>query len=327
MVLNKFGDVDGFVEQEIPLPDARPGHVVVRVLASSVNPVDYKIRSGALEVIAPEAPTVLGCDFAGEIEEVGEGVVDFQVGDQVFGCAGGVKGCPGALCESMEVDAALIAPKPEKLTMEESAALPLVTITAWDGLIDRANVRKGQRVLVHGGTGGVGHVGIQLAKLAGAEVYVTASSDEKLAAAKDLGADVGIDYTKQEVAEYVAEHTGGDGFDVVFDTVGGDNVLRSFEAAALNGTVVSVNTRVSCDLSLLHQKSLSLHVVFMLIPMLHSRGRAHHGEILRSVAQHADAGRIRPLVHPEKFRFSEVGEAHALLESGKAVGKVVLLGF
>ena len=211
--------------------------------------------------------------------------------------------------------------------LEDAAALPLVTITAWDGLLDRTDIQPGQKVLVHGATGGVGHIGIQLAKLRGAEVYVTGSSEEKLAIGASLGADVGITYRENTVEEYVAEHTGGDGFDVVFDTVGGDNLQGCFQAAGLNGTVVSISTRCTCDLTPFHQKGLTMHVTFMIIPVLYNKGRERHGEILAELAQHVDAGKVRPLIHEERFSFPDVGKAHALLQDGSAIGKIVLTGF
>ena len=310
----------------MPKPELRDGHLLVRVAASSVNPVDYKVRAGLIPPITPAFPAVLGCDVAGVVEEVGGRVAGFVAGDEVYFCAGSPAGIGGALAEFCLVDAAQVAKKPASLAFDEAAAMPLVMITAWDGLIDRAKVGPGMKVLVHGATGGVGHAGLQLAKHAGAEVFATASSAEKAAIARDLGADVVINYREQSVEDYVAEHTGGAGFDVVFDTVGGDNVLRSISATGLNGQVVCVNTRCEVDLSQLHMRGLSMHVVFMLIPMFYDQPqrKAHHGEILRELARRVDAGEMRPLVHEERFDFSDVGKAHALLESGGAIGKVVL---
>lgn len=327
MVVREFGGPEVLELREIPRPEPRAGQVLLRVKASSVNPVDTKIRSGMLAAIAPEAPVVLGCDVAGVVEAVGEGVTDFRPGDAVYGCAGGVKGCPGALAEYMAADAALLAPMPAGLSFEETAALPLVAITAWDGLMDRANVQAGQRVLVHGGAGGVGHVAVQLCAARGAEVWATVSGPEKAAIATRLGAAGTINYREQPVADYVQSVTAGQGFDVVFDTVGGDNVARCFEAAAVSGTVVSISTRTTADLSPLHAKGLSLHVVFMLIPMLYNRNRAHHGWILRELNALVAAGKLRPLLDDAKFSFADAASAHARLASGAATGKVVLSGF
>jgi NADPH2:quinone reductase len=327
IVLREFGGPEVLQLREIPRPVPGAGQILVRVKASSVNPVDTKIRSGMLAAIAPEAPAVLGCDVAGVVEECGSDVREFSPGDEVYGCAGGVKGSPGALAEFMACDHRLLAPKPPTLSFLEAAALPLVSITAWDGLIDRARVRAGQRILVHGGTGGVGHIALQLCAAQGAEVWTTVSSEEKAKIARDLGAAGTINYRGQSVDDYVRDVTGGTGFDVVFDTVGGDNVARCFQAAAVSGTVVSISTRTTTDLSPLHAKGLSLHVVFMLIPMLYNKGQAHHGHILRELNTLIAAGKLRPLLDSEQFTFREASAAHERLQSGQATGKIVLSGF
>ncbi len=327
MVVREFGGPEVFELREIPRPVAGPGQVLVRVKASSVNPVDAKIRSGMLAAIAPEAPAIPGCDMAGVVEECGPGVTGFFPGDEVYGCAGGVKGSPGALAEFMAADTRLLALKPAGLTFEQSAALPLVSITAWDGLMDRARVQRGQRVLVHGGAGGVGHLALQLCVAQGAEVWATVSGEEKAAIATRLGATGTINYREEAVGDYVKRATGGAGFDVVFDSVGGENVARCFEAAAVSGTVVSISTRTSADLSPMHAKGLTLHVVFMLIPLLYNRGRARHGDILREISALVAAGKVKPLLESRRFRFDEVAQAHAHLQSGAATGKIVLTGF
>jgi NADPH:quinone reductase len=228
------------------------------------------------------------------------------------------------LAEYMLADARLVAHKPKLLTMAEAAALPLVSITAWEGLIDRAKVHPGQKVLVYGATGGVGHIGVQLAKWAGATVYALVSSDEKAAIIHRLGADITINYRQQPVEEFVAEHTDGQGFDVVFDTVGNDNLQNAFKAAKLNGTVVSIVSLSQQDLTLLHAKGLTLHLVFMLIPMLFGVDRAHHGKILSKLAQIVDEGRVRPLLDSKTFNMTEIASAHRHAESDQAIGKVVL---
>lgn len=323
-VIEQFGDSSVFKEIDLPKPKVLPGHVLIRVAATSVNPVDFKIRGGVVKDISPDFPAVLHGDVAGVIEAVGEGVDTFKPDDEVYACAGGVKGLGGALAEFLLADAALVARKPLSLSMREAAALPLVSITAWEGLIDRAKVQAGQNLLVYGATGGVSHIGIQLAKWAGAKVFATASSEEKMAIARQLGADVAINYRKQTVEEYVEEYTDGKGFDVVFDTVGNDNLQTAFKASALNGTVVSTVSLSTQDLSLLHAKGLTLHLVFMLIPMLYGIGQEHHGEILSKLAQLVDEGKVRPLLDSKSFSFSKVAEAHYHAESGQAIGKVIL---
>ncbi|AST91010.1 MULTISPECIES: zinc-dependent alcohol dehydrogenase family protein [Sutcliffiella] len=325
LVINKFGDPSVFEITEIPKPKVVTGHVVIHVRATSVNPIDTKVRAGFVPAVAPEFPAVLHGDVAGVVAEVGEGVTEFQVGDEVYGCAGGFKGTGGALAEYMLADVNLLAHKPKNLTMAQAAALPLVTITAWESLYNRANVQKDQTVLVHGATGGVGHIGIQLAKLAGAKVFTTGSSDEKLSIGKRLGADKVINYREQSVEEYIKENTDGKGFDVVFDTVGGDNLNRSFEAAATYGTVVAIAARSTHDLSPLHAKALSLHITFMLLKVITKDQRQEYGEILKEVTKLVEAGKLVPLVDEKVFTFDQVNEAHSLLESNKAVGKVVLV--
>lgn len=324
-VIRKFGGPDVFENAEVPKPKAIQGHVVIEVKATSVNPIDTKIRSGAVPAVAPEFPAVLHGDVAGVVVEVGEGVTEFKVGDEVFGCAGGFKGTGGALAEYMLADVQLLALKPKNITMAQAAALPLVTITAWESLFSRAKVQTGQTVLVHAATGGVGHVAIQLAKLAGAKVFTTASSEEKLSIGKSLGADVCINYRKQSVEEYVKEYTDGKGFDIVFDTVGGENLDRSFQAAATYGTVLAIAARSTHDLSPLHAKALSLHITFMLLKVINKEQRQEHGEILREVAHLVEQGKLLPLLDEKTFSFDQVSEAHTYLESNKAIGKVILI--
>lgn len=323
-VIKQFGEPSVFEQTEIPKPEVEAGHVLVQVKATSVNPVDTKVRSGAVSNVAPEFPAVLHGDMAGIVTEVGDGVEDFNPGDEVYGCAGGFKGTGGALAEYMLADTDLIALKPKSLSMQEAAALPLVTITAWEALFNKANIKKDQTVLVHGATGGVGHIAIQLAKAAGAQVYATGSTEEKLQTAKQLGADAGINYKETEVEEYVNSYTDGKGFEVVFDTVGGENLDRSFEAAAPHGTVLTIVSRSTHDLSPMHAKELSLHLTFMLLKILNKEKRKDHGNILRQVNELVEEGKLRPLLDPHAFTFDDAAEAHKLLESGQAFGKIVL---
>lgn len=323
-VIEQFGSPNTFKQVDLPVPEILLDHVLIRVAATSVNAVDYKIRQGVVADIAPDFPAVLHGDVAGAIAAVGAGVDQFNIGDEVYACAGGVKGMGGALAEYMLADAHLVAHKPESLTMAQAAALPLVSVTAWEGLVDRAKIQPEQKVLVYGATGGVGHIGVQLAKWSGAEVYALVSSDQKATIAHRLGADITINYQKQQVEEFVAEHTDGQGFDVVFDTVGNDNLQNAFKATKLNGTVVSTVSLSQQDLTLLHAKGLTLHLVFMLIPMLFGVGRTHHGEILSKIAQLIDEGKMRPLIDSRSFSLADVAAAHEHAESGQAIGKVVL---
>jgi NADPH2:quinone reductase len=229
---------------------------------------------------------------------------------------------PGALAEYISADANLIAPKPHNLTMEQAAALPLVGITAYEGLM-RAGVSSGKRVLVHGGSGGVGHVALQLANHFGAQVFSTGGGEKQLNMIEKLGATA-INYKTETVTGYVTKHTNGEGFDIVFDSVGGANMLSSFEAAALNGHIASTVAMVNLDLSIAHFKGLSLHVVFMLIPMLHNVKREEHTHILRQLTKIVEAGELTPVLDKQEFSLEDVGKAHDHLSSGKAMGKVVV---
>lgn len=322
-ILRSFGATPDFADADLPMPELKPGNVLIRVAATSVNPVDIKMRTLA-PPFAPKPPAVMGMDVAGVVEAVGEGVSAFKPGDEVFGCPGGIADLPGALAEYMLADARLLARKPARLSMTEAAALPLVTITAWEALFDRARLKPGQHALIHAGTGGVGHVAVQLAKAHGARVAATVSSARKAELAASLGAHDCINYREESVESYVARLTAGRGFDVVFDTVGGSTLDASFQAAALYGTVVSTNTRSSHDLSQLHAKGLTLSVVFMLLPLVTGQGRERHGEIMAQAAALAEAGKLRPVLAERRFRFEEIAMAQEYLASGKAVGKVVL---
>ena len=323
MILPEYGENSVFELAELARPEAVAGHVLVKVAATSVNTVDTMIRQmGEQLPLSPALPAVLGMDFAGTVVEVGAGVTGFTVGDEVYGCAGGLADLQGSLAELMLADAKLIAHKPKSLSMREAAALPLVGITAYEGLL-RAGIKAGQKVLVHGGSGGVGHVALQLARAFGAEVYSTGGGEPQLALIKELGA-TGINYRTEAVADYVAKHTQDKGFDLVFDSVGGANMLNSFEAAALNGQIASTVSLLELDLSLAHFKGLSLHVVFMLIPMLHNHLRGTHGEILTELAKLADEGKLTAVVDSETFSLEQVANAYERLTSGKAMGKVVI---
>ena len=323
MVINAYGGTDVFEVSELNKPTATPGHVVVKIAATSVNTVDTMIRAMGKDLpLSPDLPAVLGMDFAGTIESVGEGVTDFSVGDEVFGCAGGLAGLQGSLAEFMLADAQLIAHKPTSLSMAEAAAIPLVGITAYEGLT-RAGISSGQNVLVHGGAGGVGHIAVQIAKHFGANVSATGGEDKQLALIESFGATA-INFKTQSVDDYVAAQTQGVGFDLVFDSVGGPNLTNSFDAARLNGHVATTVSLLELDLTPAHFKGLSLHVVFMLIPMLHNVQRQVHGDILAALAKMADAGALRPVLDDHTFTLEQVGEAHARLASGQAMGKVVV---
>jgi NADPH2:quinone reductase len=321
VVLEEFGSVPLLRSVERPLPV--PGEVVVRVAASGVNPLDIKIMAGTAAHARVTPPMILGMDLAGVVTELGEGVSSLSIGDEVYGMTGGVGSRPGSLAEYSAVDASLLAAKPARLSMAEAAALPLAAITAWEGLVDRAGVRPGHRVLVHGGAGGVGHVAVQLALAHGATVFATGTG-ESLRVIKDLGAEP-IDYRTTPVESYVATATGNQGFDVIFDTVGGAALDDSFAAArTYTGHVVSILGWGTHSLAPLSFRGATYSGVFTLLPLLTGNGRAHHGEILRSVAALADDGKITPILDQEPYNLTTATEAHRALATGTAQGKVVV---
>lgn len=323
MTLSHYGPEAAFAAADLPRPAVKSGHVVVRVKATSVNTIDTMIRDLGTDLpLSPELPAVLGMDFAGFVDEVGDGVTGFAVGDEVYGCAGGLAGLQGALAEYMLADARLIAMKPKSLSMREAAALPLVGITAFEGLT-RAGAGQGHKVLVQGGAGGVGHIAVQLARHMGAEVSATGTGHGQMTAISAFGAKP-IDFTKEKIEGYVASHTGGKGFDVVFDTVGAANMTNSFAAAGLNAHIVSTVALLELDLTPAHFKGLSLHIVFMLIPMLNDFRREAHGNILSTLAGLVDVGAVKPLLDDQRFTLSQVGDAYTRLKSGQAIGKVVV---
>ncbi len=307
---------------EIEKPQAGRGEVLVRIRASGVNPLDTKIRAGNAAHARHPLPAVLGIDLAGVVEAVGDGVTGFRRGDEVYGMTGGVGGIQGSLAEFAVVDARLIARKPHNLSMREAAALPLIAITAWEGLIDRAAVKAGQRVLVLGGGGGVGHIAVQIAKAIGADIYAvdSASKGDYL---RSLGATA-IDRDAQPVEDYVAAHTGGRGFDVVYDTVGGAGLDTAFKAVGKFGHVVSALGWGTHALAPLSFKAASYSGVFTLLPLLSGEGRDHHGEILREVARLVEAGKLVPRLDARRFTLADVADAHALIENRQAQGKLVV---
>lgn len=323
-VIKEFGGPEVFQAMELDTPKPGPGQVLIEVKATSVNPIDCKLRQGRIPDITAAFPAVLHGDVAGIIADVGDGVQNHSIGDAVFACAGGVKGCGGALAEYMLADADQVVGKPASLDFAQAAALPLVSITAWNGLMDKAQIHEGQNVLIYGGSGGVGHVALQLAKARGARVVATVSSAAKGELVKELGADEVVDYRELAVADYVNQYADGRGFDVVFDTVGGDNIQTAFQAARDEGCVVTVSARSEQNLGIMHAKALSLHVVFMLLPLLKNENRGRHGEILEHIAALVEHEQLRPLLDERRFGFNQVAQAHAHLESGQAIGKVVI---
>jgi NADPH:quinone reductase-like Zn-dependent oxidoreductase len=321
VVLEEFGSE--LVLRDVPVPAAARGEVLVRVMASGVNPLDAKIRAGSAAHARVTPPAILGIDLAGVVAAIGPGVTRFAVGDEVFGMTGGVGDQPGSLAEYAAVDGDLLALKPAGLTMAEAAALPLAVITAWEGLVDRADVHDGQLVLVHGGAGGVGHVAVQLALARGATVFATGTG-QSLDVIRSLGAEP-VDYRLTPAAEYVAAATGGTGFDIIFDTVGGATLDESFASVRpYTGHVVSILGWGTHSLAPLSFRGATYSGVFTLLPILTGKGRAHHGEILGQAAILAEEGRLKPILHSGIYGLESVSEAHQVVEAGAAQGKVVV---
>ncbi len=319
LVLNETNS--DFVRTSMDSLAPAAGEVLVRVKASSVNPLDLKIKSGQAPHARHPLPAVLGMDVAGIVEAVGPGVTGFKAQDEVFGMTGGVGGLQGSLATFVTVDANLLAPKPANMTVREAAALPLVFITAWEGLVDRAQVQARQRVLVLG-AGGVGHIAIQIARAFGAEVFAV----DKAARHREIEelCATAIDRHQTTVEEYVKDHTGGRGFDIVYDTVGGAGIDAAFNAVARFGHVVSCLGWGTHSLGPLSFRAASYSGVFTLLPILTGEGRAHHGQILREAKRLAEAGKITPLVDPRRFSFETIAEAYAEIENRTANGKIVI---
>lgn len=309
--------------QNLPRPEIKTGQVLIKIIASGVNPLDTKISSGQGGHARQPLPAVLGMDLAGVVEAVGVDVTAFNIGDQVYGMAGGIGGHQGSLAQYIAVDADLLARKPRNLSMREAAALPLIFITAWEGLVDRAKVRAGQQVLVQGGAGGVGHMAVQIAKARGADVFATGSG-KGLAIIEGFGATA-IDYRSQAPADYFEQHTNGEGFDIVYDTVGGATLDASFDVLKVyTGHVVSCLGWGEHKLAPLSFRGATYSGVFTLLPLITGKGRKHHGEILAEATRMAEAGQLRVLLDDLRFTLENVNDAHAIVAAGQAIGKVVI---
>jgi NADPH2:quinone reductase len=311
-----------FIEMSVPRPEPQAGEVLVKIAASRVSLLDTKIRSGNAGHAKQPLPAVLGLEMAGTVAKVGPGVTRFNSGDEIYGMVGGVGDMQGTLAEYISADADLLALKPRALSMRETAALPLNTITAWEGLVDRANVAQGKAVLVHAGAGGVGHLAVQIAKAYGARVYATVSKG-KFPIVESYGATP-IDYNETTTERYVATHSHGEGFDIVYDTLGGATLDASFHSVKFyTGHVVSCLGWGTHALAPLSFRGASYSGVFTLMPLLTGRGRAHHGAILSKAAELADAGKLKPLLSERKFTTNDIAFAYAHVETN-AIGKVVI---
>lgn len=307
----------------LPRPVAGPGEVLVRILAAGLNPLDTKIRAGQAAHARQPAPAVLGIDMSGTVEAVGDGVEGFAPGDAVYGMTGGVGGVQGSLAEFASVDARLLALAPSRIPLANAAAIPLAFITAWEGLVDRANVQPGQSVLVHGGAGGVGSMAVQLAVARGARVVATGSAAQ-LTTINAMGATA-VDRHLEDIEAIVREYTDGEGFDVVYDTLGGATLDASFIAARrYGGHVVSSLGWGTHALAPLSFRAATYSGVFTLLPLLTGKGFENHGRIMAEATRLADAGKLRPVLSARRFTLEDGNAALDLVESGRAAGKVIV---
>ncbi|NKY57297.1 zinc-binding dehydrogenase [Nocardia flavorosea] len=301
MELVHFGGADeAFVSRELPRPVPGPGQVLVRVMATSVNPLDLQTRRGDYrDEVA--LPAVIGNDVSGVVVETGPGADEFQAGDEVWYLAPVFAG-QGTYAEFHVVDQALVARKPAGLSHIEAAGLALVGVTVWEALVERAGLRVGERVLVHGGAGGVGSAAIQLARALGAEVVTTARvRDHEFVT--ELGADTAIDFS---TGDYVPQVREMGGVDVVLDTVGGDTLSRSPEVLADRGRVVSI-VDISEPQNLLAAWGVNAAYHFVFV----SPGRAK----LEALGRLVDQGKLRPVIGAV-LPLADVAQAHTLLEGG-----------
>jgi NADPH2:quinone reductase len=302
-IFPEVGGADVLIETQLPVPTPQAGEVLIKVLASGFNPIDTKIRAGLAPIASDNH--VPGCDVCGEVIALGDGVAEFALGDLVYGCAGGVKGSSGTLCEYMCADVDLLALQPELLSSAQAAILPLISITAYEALV-RLNIAAGDELLIMGGTGGVGQMAIQLARLKGAKVTATAGSESGLRFIESLGATAIFhsDATNTATA-----------FNKVLDTHGGESFQTALLAAAPGAQVATINARNTYDLAQAHAKALTIHAVFMLLPLLTGNGRKAHGELLAWLATEINQGNIQPPTVDEKSP-SEVAVVHAAYEAG-----------
>ena len=317
---DKPGGPEVLVPVERPVPQPGPGEVLIRVRAAGVNRPDVLQRMG-LYPMPPNAPTIMGLELAGEVAALGEGASRFEVGQPV--CALVVGGGYAQYCLAPEGQCMAV---PESLSVVEAASLPETYFTVWSNLFERAFADEGDTVLVHGGTSGIGVTAILLGKALGLRMFVTCGSDDKCAAARDLGADLAINYKTEDFADVVLKATQGRGVDIVLDMVGGDYVSRNLVALAEDGRHISIafqrGPRVELDLTQVMRKRLTLSG-----SMLRPRPIAYKSALAESLARDVwplfAEGRLRAVID-STFPLSQAADAHRRMEAGEHVGKIVL---
>jgi len=313
MILKSFGGPDSFELSDVPKPVPQAGQVLVRVHATSINPLDYQVRRGDYPDLVP-LPAITGHDVSGVVEAVGPGVSAFAPGDELWYTPQIFDG-QGSYAEYHVAAESIIARKPAALSHLEAASLSLVGGTVWEALTVRAVLRVGESILIHGGAGGVGHVAIQVAKAMGARVFTTVR-EANADFVRSLGADVVIDYTQEDYVEAIMRETAGHGVDVVFDTIGGDTLSRSADALAQLGRVVSiVDIAQPQNLVQAWGKNASYHFVFT---------RQNRGK-LDELSALVERGQLRPHVGAV-YSLADIPLAHARLESANngLLGKIAI---
>ena len=306
--ISKYGSSEVIeINQNTSEPTVSSGKVLVIIKAAGVNPVDWKIREGGMQqIISLQFPSILGIDFSGVIKQIGEDLYpsDFKQGDEVYGQAGVISGGSGAFAEMALVNTESIANKPKSLSHVEAAALPLVGVSAWKALMENIELSKDQKILIHGGAGGIGSIAIQLAKNLGAYVATTVSANDKQFV-QELGADVVIDYKTQTFEDVLHE------YDAVFDTVGGETYTRSFKVLKKGGIIVSMLEQPNSEL----MSRYGIKAIFQFTQA--------DRELLRKLAQWVDENNIR--VNVEKtFSLEDTGKALDYQKDLHPRGKVVL---
>ena len=321
------GSPDVLQLRDIPKPELpSPHHLCVKLAAAGVNPIDTKLRTRPI-YYPDKLPAILGCDGAGIVEETGKAVTRFKVGDEVYFCNGGIGDEPGCYAEYTTLHEDYCAVKPANLGLQDSAALPLVLLAAWEALVERANLQAGQTVLIHAAAGGVGHIAVQLAHHLGARIAVTVGDDKKAGLAHGLGAEKIINYREQDFVQETLNWTQGKGADVVFDTVGGETFLRSLNAVRIGGKLATLlATPLSpADTQLARLRNLSLCYELMLTPQvlkLHDE-RIRQRRILEEGAKLVEEGGLGVLV-THRLPLEQAAEAHRMIEQGGMVGKIIL---
>lgn len=312
VVIDGYGGPDRFEVREVEKPSPGPGQLLVRVRAASVNPVDWKMRKGGLRLLRPARfPLILGFDVAGEVEAIGAEVSRFEPGDPVYAFTDNPHG--GGYAEYVLVGEAVAAPKPARLSFEEAAAVPLAALTALQAVRNRGELAEGERLLVNGGAGGVGHFAIQIGKAFGARVVGVASGRNQ-DFLREIGADRGIDYEQEDFT------TDEEDYHVVFDTVGS----TSFRACELILEEGGVYVTTSFEPRIVVQGVVSL-VAGLFGPVRRARALVvkPSGQDLAFLSRLIDAGKLRPHIE-EVFRLDRIADAHSYSESGRVRGKLVI---